>query len=101
LYEKKHPQPELERMLILDIYTMLKEVGQYKKAQQYLKKLAEKDYPGFCPSTVKEIQNNIVFLDIVQKALKEAHTPYLPYSKLMDETKQMIDQEMNEWRKSP
>ncbi|WP_418792040.1 hypothetical protein [Phosphitispora sp. TUW77] len=91
-----NPPPDLHRMLIFDLYSMYRELGQYAAAKQCME-----EFSGFMSDlsaeVTREIKTNIKYIEILQEMLNKANTPNLPFSKLPALITVSVEGKVNEW----
>ena len=92
-----NPPPDLEVMLIFDICAMLKELGQYEKAQESLELWAKgkQDLP---PLTARDTKTQLKYLEILRGILLKVNTPNMPFSMVPGLIKVTVEEKVNQWK---
>lgn len=92
------PPVDLAEMLQFDVYTMLRETGNYIKAIESMEYFL-KSYESVLPaSNITEIKNQIKYTEILQELLEKANTPNLPFSKIPALIKISLDEKYSKWK---
>jgi len=92
-----NPPPDLKSMLVFDLHSMYRELGQYTEAKQCMEEFLG-CMSGELPSDVaREITINIKYVEILQETLNKANTPNLPFSKLPALIKVSVEGKVNQW----
>ncbi len=91
------PPLDLSIMLIFDVFSMLKEIGQYQKAKESLEQFAEENSPGLSSSVIREIKANLKYIEVLQEMLIKANTPALPFSAVPALIRVSVEEKVNEW----
>ncbi len=91
------PPPDLKKMLVYDLHSMYRELGQYPEAKQCMEDLLESTSGDLSNEEVREIKISIKYVEILQEMLNKANTPNLPYSKLPALIKVSVEGKVDQW----
>ncbi len=94
------PPPDLEYLFVIDIFTILKETGQYQRAHGILAQFENRSSSTLSESIAGEIKSNLKYLEILQETLVTAGTPNLPFSMVPSLIKVSVDQKIARWKSS-
>ncbi len=93
-----NPPPDLKVMLAFDICAALQEIGQYRKAKEFLEQFVTDGFSDLSDPVLREITINIKYLEILQEMLSKANSPNLPYSRIPALIRVSAEEKINQWK---
>ena len=92
-----NPPADLKKMLVFDMYTLFRELGQYQEAKNCLEGFQRNSTLKLGPDITREIKVNLKYIALLQEMLDKAGTPNLPFSKVPALIKISVDGKVNQW----
>jgi tetratricopeptide (TPR) repeat protein len=92
------PPQDVYTMLLLDIFAMLRDTGQYQQAKELFVNIKEQVMLNLPGEIQKEIKAGIKQMEILQEMLTKANSPNLPYSMVPALIKMSVEEKIDQWK---